>query len=1281
MAAKCPNVNSAEFKALEAELGNSRIRAFQAWKKNGEEMPDINSDLVQKMKKENLNFGTPVEIELDESGEQTDNYKSITNKLYQRISRFVNKFTKNKIDRDKTPAERKADRLWGSIPHEDKLPTEFGEAQTYDEYVAEIERRTWLAIQKGNLEHLAIELVTQPAKRDEIRKEIDDIIDEIRDKEGSVPFDWEWILDVNKDGRFYNVEQIFRNLDINYFYDFDDPADDILRDEIMSEVTVSNDELGLAGTLDMLVRHADGTYTIIDWKSGKSLNKVYRGMGDALMKYGNQATMEITDSVRNRAKLQIALYAVLMRANNPDIKFRNLKLGWIPNKHDSLEPDIDANIDVTAFLPMIEQFLGDSNLMKELGFPEDIREQLLEKDPGIFDPKNYSTSKFKKQKFEKVEDVTTEKGKERLNSLINRLTILVGGAVNVSDIESDMREEVQDLVNEINNMLMQEGRPIENTQYDDLGLLDFYIGNYSEMDHPMVQNWKEYKDDQELEARRVAKKMHDKFESLAVPVLEEYYKEKNIKKILGNRAINYDELWGWAYVKEKVNDEVAAVRERLLTNSETDPELKAKYEALSPAKKKLLNYVNDTIESYFVGDGAYLQETATIIMGEEISHLELYNKNKAQNDKRTWYKGFFFKLPPSEDDIIMREGGGSWLKGTFNKNTLKRMMFDFGTYFREYEYERWGDEQTMPIKFLGNDYIDSSQAYTKNLETIFKTGISELERKRHLDPVMALGKGIVNKLETEKDAAGQPAYERLAKAFDMKLFTDLQRKMKVKNPRGRTRGVRIPMITPKGVEYHKLSVDAVMRGLMKWTSMTTMWIRPWQGIGNGVHAIMLTHRDGMKGSISQLKLLGISGNGIDYTEADIAKADATYFSDFAYNAIKGDLRKSKMWQLAKELDIFGQEFSWAAMEKTMLSMRNRYMREGTLYMFHSIPEEFVSLTTMTAQLMHMKNEVTGKSLWDSYEVVETQESVEGGGKKKIYELKWNGGVRGVVKKGTGENTWEEELKGITGLEAAKIRKVHERLQGSYRKDEAAYIEAYVVGKWFMHLKKYFPRLVLNAFHKKRLETDLGEWKNLVDKKTGKPIMKDKDGKAIPVYEWQRRVTEGRWVTLAGYVGLLGQKGSYKWDNMSNEQKMNLIEAALTMAILFSMYGTYVYAFGDLDDDDTTKKWFKMYLVDNLSQQYNPVDLLRTMKTIFVPVSLAKLVQFGVTGSQMVVASANYGLGNEDMAFTEKGSLRGWNTFVKGVPGLAQYKDIKNRIEKTKDPDSVINEVFKGVRFK
>jgi hypothetical protein len=130
------------------------------------------------------------------------------------------------------------------------------------------------------------------------------------------------------------------------------------------------------------------------------------------------------------------------------------------------------------------------------------------------------------------------------------------------------------------------------------------------------------------------------------------------------------------------------------------------------------------------------------------------------------------------------------------------------------------------------------------------------------------------------------------------------------------------------------------------------------------------------------------------------------------------------------------------------------------------------------------------------------------------------------------------------------------------------------------------------------------------------------------------------------------------------------------------YGAYLVMFEDTDDDDTAKKMWKQYLVDNLTQQYNPVDLIKTAKTFGVPVTLAKLHDFVVHGTQLAFSSASYMTGNDDMALTKKGDLRGWNNFAKTIPYLASYKDMMNKISRDKSGIlGAVDWMYGGVRMK
>jgi len=841
MSSKCPNASSSEWKNLVAELNNSRIAAYQAYKDNGYEIPSVDSDIVIKAKKLNINYGDRIEVVRDENGKETDKYVSIDKdgkhlqRTYDRISEFIKNFAGNKIDKTRSFAQKRADKVWGVTPAEEKMVTDENVPQTKEEFIDTLNQRMDNAAAKGNVIHLAIEKKLSPGKANEIQAKIDAILRDVEDEKGKIPFNWKWI---ENEG---TIESIFDNLGINYFHELDG-VDEFLRDEINSEIKIASKELGIAGTIDMLVKHSDDTYSIIDWKTGNSMNKSFRGLDDVLMKYGNQATGEITDSIKNRAKLQIALYAVLLRAENPKIQFRDLNLAWIPSEYDSLQKDPDMSVDVDAFIPMIKQFLSDAKLLEEAGLPIGIKDKLLAKDPDIFNPRMYSTHVTNKFANEiRESDMAPQ---VRLANKLDELRQITSQSIDYKTLPEKDKIRADTLLGEIQMLDSDKNVLASKKQANDMSTISLWIGNFSEADHPMVQSWKQFKDKQFEKAKQIAKYKTEKFQSLVRPVKKEYMKKHNVIKTPLGEAINYDKMYGWMYVEEKISEETNQTKERLLTSTEENADLRKQYEELSKAQKDLLNYVNEEFSSYFVGEGAYLNQTATIIEGKNISELDLFNKSKGNNMK--WTKGFFFKVPPTDIDVILRNGKGNEIKGRFSAKTLGSLFYRYSTFFRENEYEGWDNNtQSLPIKFLGSNSIDSSKAYTKNMEIIFFEAIQEMEYKKYMDPVYSVGSALQHRLSIEHD--GEPAYENLAKFMELTLLQKIQRKM---------------------------SLDAIIRSLTKWASMNTMWLRPFQGTGNGVHATLLTHRDGLKGSIAELNLLGISGESVDFNYKDIAQAEA-----------------------------------------------------------------------------------------------------------------------------------------------------------------------------------------------------------------------------------------------------------------------------------------------------------------------------------------------------------------------------------------------------------------------
>ena len=109
-------------------------------------------------------------------------------------------------------------------------------------------------------------------------------------------------------------------------------------------------------------------------------------------------------------------------------------------------------------------------------------------------------------------------------------------------------------------------------------------------------------------------------------------------------------------------------------------------------------------------------------------------------------------------------------------------------------------------------------------------------------------------------------------------------------------------------------------------------------------------------------------------------------------------------------------------------------------------------------------------------------------------------------------------------------------------------------------------------------------------------------------------------------------------------------------------------FEDDKEDDTFKKWWKMYMIQNVSQQYNPMELLKTMETVARPVSLARAYKFTEAFANMMIASGNAAVGNKDKAFTQQGDLRGWNEFQRSIPYVASWHDLSLKLSNASETE-------------
>jgi hypothetical protein len=1216
--------------------------------------------------------GLKYQVARDDKGNEQDWYIGPDGKIMRRITDkkkgFFSFFTKKGDNR--TSGERKADREWSftdkTIP---KIVDK--KEETYDEYKERMDKASIELFVRGRILHALDRRVVDRIQNggnneSAINSELMRIA--YQDVEITDSLDKKYTIKISLDPSSFdwyenNIQTIYKNHGINIFDDI--PSD--LKDVLVSEVIVGLDELGFAGTIDKLIRHHNGRYSIKDMATGVSFDEAttYR-----VLSYGDQ-NRQLMDSARDLKKLQMMIYAIMLKANNKGMQFDDLSVMWIPNSYNATSYDGLRRVEVDDFMRMIESFFKDKKALKEAGIREDIHDVLLEKDPEIFNPSEYSQEFIEEREGlrgaeKSINDnlitklqVSNETPAVIAERLINELTKIIGtvpvitklGKNKFEDLNYTDQIKAKRLVHQVMQLLQDPATSLAINPELDVSFVTRWIGNYSAMPLPQVQIWKKFRDTQAMKASLSHQHIMNGFQALNKKVLDDFYKQNPVlnRRYLNNA--NYKALYGWGY---KEFDNNGAKQERLITRDDKE------YESLTVNQQNMLNYMNDVYASYFKGKDAYVNQKAITItefgVTKDITVLEMFNRGIEESHRFKFIDGWFPKIPKEQSEMIYESGKGSYIAGLLNKDFWKAEMHNSMTYYQENKFEgRTHNLMVLPLKFMGSVGIDSRKDYSYNLEFQFDRFTKSIEYKKNMDPVYGLGESLRGVLEqTTQD--GQPIYTNTAEMFADKLTSDVLGRTVRQNY------TRKPLkFFGSQWEDRELRTDAMLMLAKNWVSATTMWLKPFTGGGNGINALMLQHKDSLKGTIAN-KLFGIKEDAIDYTLADSLFADGVFFTEHIGNAIMGKIQQDKTWLLLKKLDYLPDNFDFKSAERYMLSTRNRVISQSSMYVFHRVPEEMVSMVTMIAQLKHLKHPTlkgsNGKplSIWDCYSV---EQDING-----VYDVVWkykdsdgslkDSGSRGILKTGKGEFATYTPIKEITAQESAKLKRIYERMQGGYRKEEAAALETYVLGKMFIQLKKYSPQLLMNAFKSKQNEMDLGMLKATSERRDGETV-----------YEWIGRINEARFRILGKFMLSLimfnGGNRDYKWNNMTDEMKQHVIDAGLTLSIWFTAYVGYLKMFGDDKDTDTMKKWWKMYVMDNFIQQYSPNELLKILNQGLQPVALTRALK--TVGATTTMMAATWGLvtENHDLAFTQDEEFRGWNEFRKSIPFMASYTDLAKRL--------------------
>ncbi len=427
-------------------------------------------------------------------------------------------------------------------------------------------------------------------------------------------------------------------------------------------------------------------------------------------------------------------------------------------------------------------------------------------------------------------------------------------------------------------------------------------------------------------------------------------------------------------------------------------------------------------------------------------------------------------------------------------------------------------------------------------------------------------------------------------------------------------------------------------------SAPIMWLKPINGTRNGLFISMLNAKKSIADSVSY-NLFGVDEDVVDFTFTDMGAAWKEW-SAMQKDFMLGKGKHNKLWLLTKHFKYLPDNYDWATNENHVLSQRADVLSAGfgarTMYMFHTIPEEWNAMMVMAAQMKHMKFE--GKSLWDHYSVVT---------KDGVSEVQWTGGSRGVVLDSAGNV--QKRVEGIDSREMGKMKRVYQAMHGGYRREERVAMEAYVFGELFLQFKKYLPAILFNAMRSKSEDPSLGHYKFTGDKHNGEEVM-----------EWVSAVSEGRWrvmgKTLANYMNLRNDP-AYSFEQMPQESKKQLVDGVMTILTSLMLMAAYFAIFGDADDDDPFKR-LSYVIISNFSQQYNIYDIGKNFTTM--PATFTKSFSSMEALASVSFYGSLYLAGFEDFSTTGKGEIKGWTEVKRSIPYLSAKYDIDRFMDGTED---------------
>ena len=396
---------------------------------------------------------------------------------------------------------------------------------------------------------------------------------------------------------------------------------------------------------DVLVYYEDGKVGIREIKTETMFSDL---KNYSILKYGNTNYLQIINTKENLAKLQVVLMAVMMKSNNPNLKFKNLGIDLIRNNVASSGNDSISNYSISAeeiasFLEMIEKYLSEP---QNKGIMDKI------KDSNVFDYKDYAYESISIEAINKNKRITAVvESEDDFDMQLKKLTRIVSENEVRSfrrqlerltidqnnEQDEDRRKNIQAQIAIFNKKLetlygntedifnaytVNRGEKLNSVKRD-LGFMSMYASSLADSRNTIVATFNKLYQDRLHELTKKKNKLTKDFLSLYIPVLNEARQRKglakidedpvklmdgslanNVKMLIGN--ISHNEIFNRLSVSISMNGISKNYLRRPAKESQIGywdkhrANISGEIATLTEAEIKLLNWINNYNDSIFI---------------------------------------------------------------------------------------------------------------------------------------------------------------------------------------------------------------------------------------------------------------------------------------------------------------------------------------------------------------------------------------------------------------------------------------------------------------------------------------------------------------------------------------------------------------------------------------------------------------------------------------------------------------------------------------------------------